>query len=197
VATTTEGDDLSDDRIKCKCGADWAVAATEGNPMRLALALLGTLACLAHWCGPARAGTTERAIAVLCPGREDLAPLFEASARRHMVHPVELVAKGSVESGCDPTAVNPRTHAIGVMQILQAGSANPRHLSEAALFDPATNINLGAAHLARCLVLCGAFGGAVAVYHGSARCSHWRHDRHVARVLARLARVWRALEVRR
>jgi len=75
------------------------------------------------------------------------------------------------------------THTLGLFQILTTGSANPGHLAPAQLLDPDGNADLGAAHLARLLRLCGSFGGALAVFHGRRFCSSWRSDKHVRLVI--------------
>jgi soluble lytic murein transglycosylase-like protein len=87
------------------------------------------------------------------------------------------------ESTCREDAINPRTHALGLFQVLATGSANPRHLTQAELLEPETNADLGAAHLARLLRLCGSFGGAVSLYHGHRKCSDWREDGQARKVV--------------
>ena len=190
---------------------------------RLILTAIGLTLTLTATCGPARAseprrpGTTQtppepanaqparatgpsRAITVaaldaLCgPGHRDLAGPVDAAARRYMLHPVTIVALVKSESPrCDPNAVNPRTGATGLTQILPTGSANPRHLSVESLKDPATNLDLGARHLAGLLVLCGSLGGAVHVYHGHRTCGGWQRDEHAWKVLGYVARFWREI----
>jgi soluble lytic murein transglycosylase-like protein len=121
--------------------------------------------------------------------------MVDRAAADHGIEPLHLVAVISAESRCRPNARHPRTGAIGLGQLLPAGSANPAHISESRLYDPPTNINLTAAHLARCLALCGALGGgigeAISVYnghrlvkrHGAKRCPS---ARWAARVLGML-----------
>ena len=161
----------------------------------IALALAWTTL---FYCGPAHATTTEDAIAIACgPGHAELAPIIDAAARRQLEHPVTLVALIKSESPrCDPNAVNPRTHAVGLTQILPTGSANPRHLSIEELKDPATNINLGARHLAGLLTMCGSLGSAVHVYHGHKTCGGWKHDRHARKVLGIVAHLWAEMRKR-
>lgn len=134
------------------------------------------------FCGNAKASTTEHALEALCPRHMDLAPFVDVAARRHLVRAEWLVANMAAESQCNPKAVNRRTGAVGLLQILPKGSANPTHLSIEALKDPAINLDLGARHLASLFVLCGALGPATHVYHGHARCRGWRDDPHVRRV---------------
>lgn len=121
------------------------------------------------------------ALHALCPGHEDLAEHVEQASRRHLVHPVAMVVLIHAESGCHTWAVNRRTGAAGATQILPTGNANPKHLTTVELLDPATNINLGARHLARCLTLCGALGPALAVYHGRKKCRTDEHARKLVR----------------
>lgn len=135
---------------------------------------------------PARAAemSASDATALLCPGRGHLAPLFAAAAERWKVRPVVLVAMARVESTCDPTAVNRRTGAVGLMQIMPGASADVDHIGDAnELMDPATNIELGARHLRRWWTACGSLAGGLAVFHGRQKCSQHRGDRYVARVL--------------
>jgi soluble lytic murein transglycosylase-like protein len=138
--------------------------------------------------GEPRADTSS-AMQALCGQRgRVLAPLVDGAAARHELNPIWLVAQVVAESQCRPGVVNARTGAVGLMQIMPLGSANPRRLSAAALRNPATNIDLGAAHLARCLELCGSFGGAVAVYHGKSKCRGWQRDWFVQRVMRLVAK---------
>ena len=160
--------------------------------MRSFAILLGAAICLTATCGPARADTAT-ALDHLCH-RPDLAPVIDTAAKRHHVSPMRLAVLMASESTCREDAVNPSTHALGLFQILTTGSANPGHLAPAQLLDPATNADLGAAHLARLLRLCGSFGAAVSIYHGHRRCGDWREDKHarkVAGVLVELRR-WMA-----
>jgi hypothetical protein len=103
------------------------------------------------------------------PGHDALAPHIESAAAREAIDPMVLVVLASAESSCHARAVNRRTGAVGLMQILPQGSANPDHLTTAQLLDPKTNVDLGAAHLARLLELCGGLGGAFSIYHGKHR----------------------------
>lgn len=149
---------------------------------------VGVLLCTAATCGPARADTAS-ALRALCGQRgRTLAPIVDRAAALHSIPAIWLVAQVAAESQCRPGVVNARTGAVGLMQIMPMGSANPRRLSAAALRNPATSINLGAAHLARCLALCGSFGGAIHVYHGHKKCSGWKRDWFVQRVLRLMAK---------
>jgi len=96
---------------------------------------------------------------------------MQHEARRHLIHPVLLVLVVAAESHCNPDAVNKRSGAVGLGQILPAGSANRGNYSPAKLRDPDLNLYLTARHLAWCLVLCGDRPlHAVAVFNGSKKC---------------------------
>lgn len=151
--------------------------------MRLALTIAGLVLCLTSECGPAHAQDAASSIAVLCPGRGSLAPLFQAAAERNHVRPVVLVAMARVESSCDPRAVNRRTQSYGLLQIKLDGSANAESLSAAALLEPEASIDLGARHLRKLVNLCGTLAGGLSVYHGNRRCSQHSGDGYVAKVL--------------
>jgi len=132
---------------------------------------------------PARADTA-RILDHLC-ARGDLAPIVDAAAARHHVSALRLaVLLKSENTRCQENAVNVTTHAAGLFGILPTGSANPAHLEPAELLDAETNTDLGAAHLANLLRLCGTFAGALHVYHSKdGKCRNWRTDSHVKRVL--------------
>jgi len=161
--------------------------------LTLALLILGFAICCTQW---AHATTTDAAIDHLC-GRADLAPLVDAAALRHHVRPLRLALLIWSESNCREDAVNARTGAIGLTQILAAGSANPAHLEPDELQAPETNLDLGAAHLARLLRLCGSFAAALGIYHGNRRCSFWRTDWHVRRILDKERELLRWLRTQR
>jgi len=161
----------------------------------LLLATIGALGCLTHWCGPARASTTtEAALAVACPGHADLAKHVDRAARTHLLHPVTLVALISNESHCDTMAVNHRSGALGLGQILPGRSAD---LPGRYLLDPADNLYLTARHLSGLLLLCGSLAGAVHVYHGHRKCSGWRRDWYAKRVAGDVERIWREMRRQR
>jgi soluble lytic murein transglycosylase-like protein len=156
----------------------------------IALALAGLFFAV-----PARASTTADALDLLCgPGHRDLAPHVDASARRHLLHPVVLVSVIAAESTCQADAVNARTGAIGLGQIMPGRSADRPGSN---LRDPATNLNLTARHLAGLMVLCGSLGGAVHVYHGHKRCRGWERDRHAVKVVAWVDRFWTEMRRRK
>ena len=96
-------------------------------------------------------------------------------------------------STCDPSAVNRRTGALGLLQIMPGRSADPDHLERGELLDPETNARLGAAHLRRCLNLCGTLGGGLHVYNGGQRCKDWRKGTYARKVLGLIAQARRWL----
>lgn len=136
---------------------------------------------------PVHASPAERALAALCPHAMALSPLVEASARRYLIHPTQLVATIAAESHCESRAENPRTGARGLGQILPTGSAAIGYEPD-ELWDAGTNLDATSRHLARLGVLVGGFGPVTRLYHGHKRSAGWRHDRHVRKVLALLRR---------
>jgi soluble lytic murein transglycosylase-like protein len=135
----------------------------------VALAWATLLLCI----GPARADemSTEYVAQALCGHRgPPLVAMIERSATANHIDPVHLTTVIAAESRCRHWKRNPISGARGLGQILPNGSANPRHLPESRLYDPATNIELTAQHLARCLALCGGIGEAIGVYNGSKKC---------------------------
>jgi hypothetical protein len=144
--------------------------------------------------GVARADTAS-ALDRLCH-RPDLATVIDAAAKRHHVAPLRLsLVMWSEGRRCREDAVNASTGAAGLFGILPTGSANLRHLSQADLVDPETSADLGAAHLARLLRICGAFAGALHLYHSrDGKCRNWRTDDHVRKILdaERALRRWLA-----
>jgi soluble lytic murein transglycosylase-like protein len=107
------------------------------------------------------------ALLTICPhSGPTLASAVEEAAARYRLNPVALAVLVAAESTCNPTAVNRRSGAVGLMGIAPQGSANPRRLTTTALLRPAVNLDLGAAQLARLLELCGSMGAALTLYHG-------------------------------
>jgi len=157
------------------------------------LATIGALGCLTNWCGPARASTTtEAALAVACPGHEDLAPHVDAAARRYMLHPVNIVALMHVESRCQAHAVS-RCGAIGLLQVLPYGPA-ANGLPRARLRDPRTNIETGARWLSMMTTWCGGLREGLGAYN-SGKCH--RSKGFARRVLATERRIWLEMARRR
>ena len=134
------------------------------------------------------------ALLALCPAHADLARDVEAAAARYRVDPVALVVLIHAESGCRSGAVNPRTGAAGLMQVLVEGDANPAHLTTAALMDPARNVDLGASKLARLLALCGGLGASLTLYHGGGKKdakgrTRCQIDDHARKLLRRVGKI--------
>ena len=153
--------------------------------MTRALPLIALLLAL-----PARAETTtERAIAVLCgPGHAHLAPMVEASSRRHLLHPVTVVALMHVESRCQAHAVS-RCGAIGLLQVLPYGPA-ANGMPRARLRDPRTNIETGTRWLAEMVTWCGGLRAGLGAYN-TGRCDK---GKGFARwVLATVRQAWREM----
>jgi len=71
------------------------------------------------------------------------------------------------ESSFRPGIVNRRTGAVGLLQILPEGGANPWGFTKEELKNPWLNADLGARYLARCLTVCRSIGKALGRYHGN------------------------------
>ena len=71
------------------------------------------------------------------------AELIEATARRHRVDPVLLMAMAAVESNFDPFAVSPKG-ACGILQLIPATA---ERFGVADVFDAGQNLNGGAGYL--------------------------------------------------
>ena len=119
---------------------------------------------------------------------------WEDAAQRYGVSADLLYAVARVESNLNPLAVNrshlrrTRSYDIGLMQINSDHlSALSRHgIKEADLFDPCTNIRVGAWLLADSFSRRGATWDAVGAYN--AACSHLKEE---ACVKARAQYAWR------
>jgi hypothetical protein len=154
---------------------------------RILLLVLGLLGCTQCLCGPANATTTEAALSALCPGHENLAPHVDAAARHHLQHPVLLVAVMRVESRCRMDV----TGAAGERCAFQLRGVARNGRTRAELSDPATCIDTGARWLALCEVWCGGVARGLGAYN-SGNCGKSR--RYARKVLAMMARAWRAIE---
>lgn len=146
--------------------------------------LFGVFLCV-HHCGPARADTADLAVRYFCgPSHADLTPIIRTEARHHLTRAPRLVLLMFAESGCHADRVNAATGAAGLFGIMPGRSADPDHLEAAELLDPATNVHLGARHLANLINLCGSFPAGLHLYHSKdGRCRNWKTDSHVARLL--------------
>ena len=138
---------------------------------------------------PARAQSAADAIAALCPGHGVLAPLVEASARRHLQHPVTIVAIMAHESACRMEAVG-AAGEVCAMQLL--GVARNGH-SKLELLDPATCIDTGARWLSLREVDCGGtLAGALAGYNAK----HCENGKRYARKVMALVN-WARAKIQR
>ena len=149
----------------------------------LALAWAGLLVCV-----PARPGsadtrtTTERAIAVVCPGREHLAAHVDEAARRYMVPRLHLVAMIWHESRCSAVAIG-KAGEVGLMQLLGVARNG---LTRRRLLDPRTNILTGARWLSLREVDCGGKAAGLSGYNARSCSGGMRYAR---RVLATVRRI--------
>jgi soluble lytic murein transglycosylase-like protein len=151
--------------------------------------ILGAAFCLTATCGPAQAQSAARALAVLCPGHQDLAPHVDEAARRYLHHPAIIVAIMAVESNCRMSAVG--THGeICAMQIMPNGPAS-NGLTREQLRDPATCIATGARWLSLREVDC---GGALFLGLSGYNARTCQGGKRYARnVLAKVAQIWREI----
>lgn len=129
----------------------------------------------------ARILDVRQSLRLLCPGHLDLAAHFERAARRYGLPAELLVSVARQESRCDSTARGARGER-GIMQLLPGTRAAGR-VPVDRLDRPAVNVRLGAAHLARCLLLCGDLAGALGVYSGRRTCPAGRASPYAGRVL--------------
>lgn len=157
--------------------------------VRILLLVLGVLGCTQCWCGPARASTTEAALDELCPGHRDLAQHVDKAAHRQLLHPVWLVAVMRVESHCRMEARG-RDGEVCAFQL--RGRAR-NGLSRAQLRDPATCIETGARWLAMMVTWAGSLGEGLGAYNTGKLGAGKRYAR---KVMAMVARAWRAIEGR-
>jgi soluble lytic murein transglycosylase-like protein len=128
---------------------------------------------------PAR--EARQALRILCPKRVSLAPAFARAAERYAVPAALLVAMGRKESNCDPKARG-KLGERGLLQ-LKPGTLAAGRVPIAHLDRPATNVDLGARHLLRCLLLCGDLAGGLGVYSGRKTCRLGRASPYARRVM--------------
>jgi soluble lytic murein transglycosylase-like protein len=138
---------------------------------------------------PAHATTTEVALEELCPGREYLAPHVDAAARRYLLHPVLLVAVMRTESHCRMDVVG----RAGERCAFQVRGVARNGRSNAELRDPATCIDTGARWLAMMLTWANGLSDGLGAYNTGKK-GHGK--RYARKVLAYLARAWRAIEAK-
>jgi hypothetical protein len=144
-----------------------------GWRLTVALFVIGFLVCCSRC---AQAGGAERAKLALCPKASLDVALVEAEAHRQLLHAGLLMALVAHESRCRSNARSGRGD-FGLAQIRVGGSA-ARGATVVELLDPAVNLRLAAAHLARVLTLCSGFGG-LSVYSGRRHCGPSPYSRAV------------------
>ena len=154
----------------------------------VALFVLGTALCCSRC---AHATTTADALAVACPGHQSLAPLIDEAARKHMQHPITLVAVMAVESGCRMDAVG-AAGEVCAMQLL--GVARNGNSRQALAGDPALCIATGARWLSLREADCG--GGLFLGLSGYNARTCQGGKRYARKVLARISRIWRLIHER-
>lgn len=84
------------------------------------------------------------------PGRSELKPMIERTAKRHGVEAALVNAVIAAESAYDAHAVSP-AGAIGLMQLMPATAADYGTRDVNTLFDPEVNLKTGVRHLKRLL----------------------------------------------
>lgn len=112
--------------------------------------------------------------------------LILRTARRHDLEPSLLAAVITVESDWDPRALG-AWGEIGLMQILPSTARFLSHwakLESYDLYDPETNLELGALYLAHLLRQYGSPAKALAAYNGGPRAvSGWERNSYARKVL--------------
>lgn len=146
------------------------------NPAAVILAI-ALSACLVDC--PAQAATPAT---VCAPHRDVIRDAADVSGVPFAL----LMALVFAESTCRADAVNKRTGAIGLGQLLLTGAGAGYTANE--LRDPWLNALLSARYLAKWRKRCGSWRGAVAIYHGRGLCS--AKSRHADRVI----RIWKQIE---
>jgi hypothetical protein len=114
----------------------------------------------------------------------------DEAAARYGVDPSVLLAVIEVESSGDPAARG-AAGEVGLMQVMPATAQMVRPgISEAELWDPATNVDVGAAYFARQLQR---YGGdvAAAISAYNAGTATPRNQSYVDRVLGAIGTWWR------
>ena len=143
----------------------------------LVVMLLCCLECAAY----AKPSEARQALRILCPSHVDLAPAFDRAAGRYGLDVVLLIAVAAAESRCDVHARGKRGE-IGLLQLLPEGSA-ARGTPVDRLEMPATNLRLGARHIAKWWSVCGDLAGALGIFSGRKTCKAGRASPYARRVL--------------
>jgi hypothetical protein len=149
--------------------------------------LLIVWAALFYLVASARATTTQDALAILCPGHQDLAEHVDAAARRYLQHPVTLVAQMRIESNCNMAAVGSHGERCA-MQLL--GVARNGHSGRELAASPALCIATGARWLSLRQVDCGGLFLGLSGYNART-CQGGK--RYARKVLAAVAKFWRTI----
>lgn len=116
----------------------------------------------------------------LPPQAKPFEPLAREAAQRHAIPASLILAVCGQESGFRPTAYRPEPQikdaSYGLMQLLGKTARGLGYLDDvgcakelSGLFDPETNINLGAKLLAENFAHAGSLAGAVSAYNGGWR----------------------------
>jgi soluble lytic murein transglycosylase-like protein len=138
------------------------VCPGHAHAARTARSWLWAICCALCLCAPFLAAAADQApngakeLVIPPPGtvskgnKRRLKPIIDDIARAQHVDPNLVNAVIAAESGYNPAAVS-RKGAIGLMQIMPATAADYGVDSPDALFDPKTNVTVGARHLRRLL----------------------------------------------
>jgi hypothetical protein len=124
----------------------------------------------------------RQALAVLCPSRVSLSPVFARAAVRYRLPAGLLVSQARNETGCTPDAVSANGIDAGILQV-RVGTHAARGRTVEQLKNPEVNVPLAARHLRRCLDLCHDYAGALGVYAGWRTCAKGRASGYSRRVL--------------
>lgn len=125
-----------------------------------------------------------------------------SAAARYQVNPHLLYAIASKESSLNPNAIGYNkngTHDIGLMQVNSVWLSELKKfgITRAALFDPCTNINVGAWILAQSVQKLGYNWNAVGAYHtglGKSKNREERRSNYSSDVYRRIERLQRDRE---
>jgi len=115
---------------------------------------------------------------------------FIEAGSAYNIHPDVLWAIALVESGFDPRAVNwnkDGSYDYGVMQINSRWANLTGPLIWSRLWDPCTNVKIGALILSRCIKRYGYNYGAVGCYNATSLPKRIRYARKVLKVLREAA----------
>lgn len=114
-----------------------------GEGVKLVLYFFSIVSAITLLSGEANADKKEA-------GKRDLDDLFQKYGKQYEVDPALIKAVASVESSLDPMAKNPSDPSYGLMQVMfpQQFNTNPpgwESIQEPSdLYDPKTNVKIGA-----------------------------------------------------